>query len=179
MEIGQLCMKIAGRDAGKIGVIIKIIDKNYVLLEGQVRRRKCNMAHLEILPEKVNVSKDAQRAEVKAALKPLKIELIDTKPKKAGERPRKQRKGKVKTETEVKKKQEKRVEKKTETTKSKDFEPTKAKPLSAKSLSTSSKMKKPVEKKPEPKPAPKAPAKKPAAKPKKAPAKKKKVKKAK
>jgi len=51
--IGRVCMKIAGRDAGKIGVIVDTLENGFVLIDGAVRRRKCNVMHLEFLDEDV------------------------------------------------------------------------------------------------------------------------------
>ena len=45
-EIGKTCLKIAGRDAGKLAVIIDVLDETYVMIDGEVRRRKCNIYHL-------------------------------------------------------------------------------------------------------------------------------------
>lgn len=47
MEIGRICVKIAGRDAGKYCVILNQIDGNTVLIDGQTRRKNCNTKHLE------------------------------------------------------------------------------------------------------------------------------------
>jgi len=82
MEIGQVCMKIAGRDAGKKCVIIDTIDKNFVLIDGATRRRKCNIAHLEPLQEKVKVKKGASHEEIALALKAIGI-TVPVKKKKA------------------------------------------------------------------------------------------------
>ena len=55
-EPGRVCVKIAGRDAGKISVIVDIIDENFVVVEGpKVKRKRCNIAHLEALPEKIEL----------------------------------------------------------------------------------------------------------------------------
>ncbi len=81
MEIGQICVKIAGRDAGLRCVILDFLDKNRVLIDGETRRRKCNLAHLEILPQKLKLEKNASREEVKKAFKELGVELKDKKAK--------------------------------------------------------------------------------------------------
>ncbi|RLG55185.1 MAG: 50S ribosomal protein L14e, partial [Candidatus Hydrothermarchaeota archaeon] len=48
IEIGRVCVKTAGREAGKRCVIVDIIDKNFVLVDGpEVQRRRCNIKHLE------------------------------------------------------------------------------------------------------------------------------------
>ena len=81
MEIGQICVKIAGRDAGLKCVVLDILDKNRVLIDGETRRRKCNASHLELLPQKIKVEKNASREEVKKAFKEIDIVLVDKKPK--------------------------------------------------------------------------------------------------
>ncbi len=68
LTIGSICMKIAGRDAGKLGVVIDIIDSTYVLLDGEVRRKKCNILHLEPMGKSVDVKKNATHADVLKAL---------------------------------------------------------------------------------------------------------------
>ena len=73
IEIGRLCLKIAGRDAGKKCVVIDEVDKNYVLIDGQTRRKKCNRAHLEPLKEVLKVRKGASHEGVAEALKELGI----------------------------------------------------------------------------------------------------------
>ena len=74
LDVGRVCMKIAGRDAKQIGVIVEVLDKTYVLVDGQVRRKKCNMSHLEPLSKVVDIDKGASHEEVVAALKKIGIE---------------------------------------------------------------------------------------------------------
>jgi large subunit ribosomal protein L14e len=126
-EIGRICMKIAGRDAGKKCVIIDVIDQHYVLIDGQTRRRKCNINHLEPLNQLVQISKNAPVPEVIRVLKEISIEVEEKKPKAKAtaakaktEKPKRMRKkkekpvkeAKAKTSRESKKKAEKPVEKK-------------------------------------------------------------------
>ncbi|MGF3555032.1 MAG: 50S ribosomal protein L14e [Thermoplasmatota archaeon] len=73
MEVGRLCMKIAGRDAGKYGIITDIINEKFVMLDGQVRRRKVNINHIEPLPKVLNIKKNASHEEVVEALKGIGI----------------------------------------------------------------------------------------------------------
>lgn len=73
IQIGRVIVKTNGREAGKKGVIINIIDPNYVLLTGpkkltSVRRRKCNIKHLEPTDKVVSVKRDATDEEVMAAI---------------------------------------------------------------------------------------------------------------
>jgi len=81
LDIGRVCVKLAGRDAGQVGVVVDVLDKNTVLVDGQVRRRKCNVAHLEPSAKKVDVSKGASHDKVVAALKSLGIEVVERKTK--------------------------------------------------------------------------------------------------
>ena len=55
-EPGRVCIKIAGREAGKYCVVLEVIDENFVLVQGpEVKKRRCNIAHLQALPEKVEI----------------------------------------------------------------------------------------------------------------------------
>ena len=74
-EIGRLCLKIAGRDAGLKCVIIEVIDSNYVLIDGQTRRRKCNIIHLKPLDKVLKVKKGLAHDDVVKELKKEKIEV--------------------------------------------------------------------------------------------------------
>lgn len=91
IEVGRVCVKIAGRDAGKFCVVVDVKDR-MAEVDGQTRRRKVNMAHLEPTKDKVDVKKGASFADVQKALKALKIECRETKPRKAGPKPVRQRK---------------------------------------------------------------------------------------
>ena len=97
-KIGRLCIKITGRDAGKKCIIIDIVDKNHVLIDGQTRRRKCNVKHLEPLTQVLKVTKNAPRTEIIRVFKTLNIDIKETKPKKKAERPKKTRKKKERKE---------------------------------------------------------------------------------
>jgi len=88
IEIGRVCVKIAGRDAGLKCVVIDILDKVYVTVDGQARRRKANILHLEPTPDKLDISKGASHDEVVKAFKSLKVDIADRKPKKKSEAPK-------------------------------------------------------------------------------------------
>jgi len=92
IEIGRLCIKTAGRDAGLKCMIVDILDDKFVLVDGETRRRKCNILHLEPLKEVVKIKKNASHEDVSKALKELDIKARETKPKPKTERPRKKRK---------------------------------------------------------------------------------------
>jgi large subunit ribosomal protein L14e len=108
-DIGRLCVKIAGRDANKRCVIVDVKDAHTVLIDGETRRRHCNVVHLEPLQETLDVKKGASHAEVAAAFKGLGIELGATKPKKAAARPKQVRKAKTQPAEEQKVAKPKRV----------------------------------------------------------------------
>lgn len=120
-NIGRVCMKIAGRDAGMKCVIVDVIDEHYVMIDGQTRRRKCNIKHLEPLSQVVQITKNAPVPEVVRVLKELNIMVEEKKPKtKAAtpkgetERPKKVRKKKEKPVKEIKAKSAKETKKKAE-----------------------------------------------------------------
>lgn len=92
IEIGRLCIKIAGRDAGLNCVIVDILDDRFVLIDGETRRRRCNIMHLEPLKEIVKIKKNSSHEVVSKVLKVAGINARETKPKQKTERPRKKRK---------------------------------------------------------------------------------------
>ena len=121
IEVGRMCFKLEGRDAGKPCVIVDILDERNVLIDGGVRRRKCNVLHLTFSPEVITLKKGASHAEVTKAFTEKNLAVWETKKKEAKERPRKVRKKKALEETEKKpekkaseKKEVKEVEKKKE-----------------------------------------------------------------
>lgn len=96
IEVGRICIKTAGRDAGLKCVVVEILDKNFVMIDGQTRRRKCNILHLEPLDETIKIKAKASRDEIAEEFSKLQIEVKDKKSKKPAERPRKIRKKKEK-----------------------------------------------------------------------------------
>ncbi|HDI52830.1 MAG TPA: 50S ribosomal protein L14e [Candidatus Bathyarchaeota archaeon] len=73
IEVGRVCIKTRGREAGRRCVIVDIIDRNFVLITGPrdvtgVRRRRANIDHLKPLDEKIDIRPGASDEEVKAAL---------------------------------------------------------------------------------------------------------------
>ncbi len=107
IEVGRLCIKIAGRDAGKKCVIVDVLDKNTVMIDGETRRRKCNIKHLEPLKDTIKIKKKASHADVVSEFKKLSIEIKPKKSKKPAERAKKQRKKKVEEEPAEEKKEAK------------------------------------------------------------------------
>ena len=92
IEIGRLVVKIAGRDAGKKGIIVDILDDKFVLVDGETRRRKVNVLHIEPLNQVVNISKNASHDQVSKAIDELGLNPRETKPKQKTQKPKKKRK---------------------------------------------------------------------------------------
>lgn len=81
ITIGTVCIKTAGRDAGQAAVVVDILGNNLVMIDGQVRRRKCNIAHIEPTSKKVDIKKGASHADVVHALKAQGITVVERKSK--------------------------------------------------------------------------------------------------
>jgi large subunit ribosomal protein L14e len=64
IEVGRVCIKKFGRDAGERAVITKIVDDGFVeiMTASRIKERKCNVKHLELLAEKIDVSSKEQLA---------------------------------------------------------------------------------------------------------------------
>ncbi|NPA70047.1 MAG: 50S ribosomal protein L14e [Crenarchaeota archaeon] len=72
-DVGRICVKIAGREAGRKCVIVDIIDQNFVLITGPkqltgVKRRRANIRHLEPTEHKIDIPKGASDEEVLKAI---------------------------------------------------------------------------------------------------------------
>ena len=62
IDVGRICVKLVGREAGKKCVIVDVVDKNFVLVTGPkklngVKRRRVNVNHVEITERKVNIQR--------------------------------------------------------------------------------------------------------------------------
>ncbi len=73
IEVGRICVKQFGREAGKKCVIIDVMDKSFVLVTGPkkvtgVKRRRVNINHIEPLQVKVEVTRGASDEEVTSVL---------------------------------------------------------------------------------------------------------------
>ena len=68
-DIGRIVVKTRGREAGKYAIIVDIIDKNYLIIDGlKVRRRRVNYNHIEPTPDVISLEKGADHAAVEAAI---------------------------------------------------------------------------------------------------------------
>lgn len=96
-SVGRLCIKTAGRDSDRRCVVVEAVDAKHVVIDGETRRRKVNIAHLEPLDKVFKLGIKASRNDIKVLFKKeFGIELKDTKPKKTGERPKHQKVKKAK-----------------------------------------------------------------------------------
>lgn len=73
IEVGRLCYKVRGHEAGRKCVIVDIIDENLVLVTGPkqltgVKRRRVNIKHIVPLDRAISISKGASDEEVLKAL---------------------------------------------------------------------------------------------------------------
>lgn len=95
VEIGRVCVKLVGREAGKKAIIVDVLEGNFVMIDGNVKRRKCNITHLETLPEKFEIKKGATTEEVKhifkqhGLLEEHKQSIANKRPRKGGEQQKK------------------------------------------------------------------------------------------
>lgn len=74
IEVGRICVKLSGREAGRKCVIIDLTDKSFVMITGPksvtgIKRRRVNINHIEPLQDKIEVARGASDEEVSAALK--------------------------------------------------------------------------------------------------------------
>ncbi|HJW98149.1 MAG TPA: 50S ribosomal protein L14e [Candidatus Bathyarchaeia archaeon] len=74
IEVGRICVKVSGREAGKKCVIVDLADKSFVLITGPkkvtgVKRRRVNANHIEPLQDKLDIKRGASDDEVAEALK--------------------------------------------------------------------------------------------------------------
>ncbi len=74
IEVGRICVKVSGREAGKKCVIVDLTDKSFVLITGPkkltgVKRRRANANHIEPLQDKLDLKRGASDEEVTVALK--------------------------------------------------------------------------------------------------------------
>ena len=76
IEVRRLCVKIAGRDAGRNCVIVEAVDDNFVVVDGQVKRKRCNIGHLEPLQHRLPLASGASHEEVVKALEAVGIDVV-------------------------------------------------------------------------------------------------------
>ena len=74
IEVGRICVKVSGREAGRKCVIVDVVDKSFVLITGPktvtgIRRRRANVNHVEPLQDRVEIKRGASDDEISEALK--------------------------------------------------------------------------------------------------------------
>jgi len=74
IEVGRICVKLTGREAGRKCVIVDVIDKNFVLITGPkavtgIKRRRANINHVEPIQDKIKIKRGSSDEEVTEALK--------------------------------------------------------------------------------------------------------------
>ncbi len=116
IEIGRVCKKLMGREAGRYCVVIDVIDEGYTMVTGPrnvtgVKRRKCNILHLEPTDDLLDVKKEASDEDVSKAIAKAgltgKVTSKAAKPEAAeGEKSAKPKAEKPKRATRTKKKAE-------------------------------------------------------------------------
>lgn len=124
LNSGRVCVKTAGREAGSVCVVLERVNDFQVVIEGMVKKRKCNVKHLEPLPKTVKVTKSSSKKEVLDSLTSLGLiskeeseKFLNKKPKEVKGKPSK--KVKEKKAKKIKKKEVKKKEVKKEPEKKK------------------------------------------------------------
>jgi large subunit ribosomal protein L14e len=74
ISVGRICVKTAGREAGRFCVVVDVVDDKFVMVTGPravtgVKRRKCNIEHVEPTPQVIKFKKGASDDEVVSAYK--------------------------------------------------------------------------------------------------------------
>ncbi len=81
IEVGRICVKTSGREAGMRCVIVEVIDKNFVLITGPksitgVKRRRANVNHIRPTEDAIKIRRGASDEDIAKALsKTGKVEV--------------------------------------------------------------------------------------------------------
>lgn len=110
-DVGRVCVKLAGRDAGRKCVIVEVMDDRFVLVDGNVRRKRVNVKHLEPLDQSLEVESGVSHEDVVKLFQKQAWSAWNTQKKVAGAKPVRERKGKEKPKIVPEKKMEKKVKK--------------------------------------------------------------------
>lgn len=114
LGVGTVCMKVAGRESGAICCVVKPVDKTFVMVTGPklvtgIKRRRCNIEHLEPTEIKLDIKENAADEDIIEAYKKSNvITKFNLKLPSAGEmkavkqKPKEEQKEKVKPEKEKK-----------------------------------------------------------------------------
>jgi large subunit ribosomal protein L14e len=69
IEVGRVCVKVAGRESGRKCVIVDVMDKSFVLVTGPkkvtgVKRRRVNINHVAPTEDTIQIKRGASDEEV-------------------------------------------------------------------------------------------------------------------
>jgi large subunit ribosomal protein L14e len=69
IEVGRVCVKVAGRESGRKCVIVDVMDKSYVVVTGPknvtgVKRRRVNINHVAPTEDTIPIKRGASDEEV-------------------------------------------------------------------------------------------------------------------
>ena len=69
IEVGRVCVKVAGRETGRKCIIVDVMDKSFVLVTGPkkvsgVKRRRVNINHVAPTEETIPIKRGASDEEV-------------------------------------------------------------------------------------------------------------------
>ena len=69
IEVGRVCVKVAGRESGRKCVIVDVMDKSFVLVTGPkkvtgVKRRRVNINHVAPTAETIQIKRGASDEEI-------------------------------------------------------------------------------------------------------------------
>jgi len=87
LDVGRICVKTFGREAGAKCVIVDVVDKSFVLVTGPkeltgIKRRRANVKHLEATGEALSIQKGSSDAEIISILKESgKLDMMKAKKK--------------------------------------------------------------------------------------------------
>jgi large subunit ribosomal protein L14e len=73
VEVGRICVKVAGREAGRKCVVVDVINKSFALITGPkkvtgIKRKRVNVDHIEPTEMKVTIKRGATDEEIVQAL---------------------------------------------------------------------------------------------------------------
>jgi len=85
IEVGRVCVKVAGRESGLKCVIVDVMDKSFVVVTGPikvtgVKRRRVNINHVAPTEDVIPIKRAASDEEVTQMIKADdKLEMVTAK----------------------------------------------------------------------------------------------------
>ncbi|TRO49255.1 50S ribosomal protein L14e [Candidatus Bathyarchaeota archaeon] len=85
IEVGRVCVKVAGRESGLKCVIVDVMDKSFVVVTGPikvtgVKRRRVNINHVAPTEDVIPIKRGASDEEVTQMIKADdKLEMVTAK----------------------------------------------------------------------------------------------------